>query len=105
MCVERGAIFNLKELLSMFTTSLTLARRRRRAQGKGDAADHAYDGVVNTLLSLMDGVNRLSNILVVGTTNRKDLIDPAFLRPGRHVPPRPPSWQHRVRPAPSLGTT
>eukprot|EP00964_Phaeocystis_antarctica_P031242 scaffold17685_cov63-Phaeocystis_antarctica.AAC.2 len=35
------------------------------------------------LLSLLDGVDALDNILVVGMTNRKDLIDPALLRPGR----------------------
>ena len=42
-----------------------------------------YDGLVNQLLSLLDGVHALDNILVVGMTNRKDLIDPALLRPGR----------------------
>ena len=31
----------------------------------------------------MDGVNQLNNILVIGMTNRKDLIDDALLRPGR----------------------
>ena len=41
------------------------------------------DTVVNQLLSKMDGVNSLNNILVIGMTNRKDLIDPALLRPGR----------------------
>ena len=32
---------------------------------------------------MLDGVDALDNILVVGMTNRKDLIDPALLRPGR----------------------
>jgi vesicle-fusing ATPase len=31
----------------------------------------------------MDGVDSLNNILVIGMTNRKDMIDPAVLRPGR----------------------
>jgi vesicle-fusing ATPase len=31
----------------------------------------------------MDGVNSLNNILVIGMTNRKDMIDEAILRPGR----------------------
>ena len=35
------------------------------------------------MLSKMDGVNSLNNILVIGITNRKDLIDSALLRPGR----------------------
>jgi hypothetical protein len=38
---------------------------------------------VNQLLSLMDGVAPLDNALIVGLTNRKDLLDPALLRPGR----------------------
>uniref|UniRef100_A0A7S1TDX2 Vesicle-fusing ATPase n=1 Tax=Compsopogon caeruleus TaxID=31354 RepID=A0A7S1TDX2_9RHOD len=41
------------------------------------------DTVVNQLLSKIDGVNSLNNILVIGMTNRKDLIDEALLRPGR----------------------
>jgi len=41
------------------------------------------DSVVNQLLSKMDGVEQLNNILVIGMTNRKDLIDDALLRPGR----------------------
>lgn len=39
--------------------------------------------VVNQLLSKMDGVDSLNNILVIGMTNRKDMIDEAMLRPGR----------------------
>ena len=41
------------------------------------------DTVVNQLLSKIDGVNSLNNILVIGMTNRKDMIDDALLRPGR----------------------
>jgi vesicle-fusing ATPase len=41
------------------------------------------DSIVNQLLSKMDGVERINNILVIGMTNRKDLIDEALLRPGR----------------------
>ena len=43
----------------------------------------AYAQVVNQLLSKIDGVNSLNNILVIGMTNRKDMIDEALLRPGR----------------------
>jgi len=35
------------------------------------------------LLSKIDGVEALNNILIIGMTNRKDLIDEALLRPGR----------------------
>ena len=41
------------------------------------------DSVVNQLLSKLDGVEQINNILVIGMTNRKDLIDEALLRPGR----------------------
>ncbi|XP_023322671.1 vesicle-fusing ATPase 1 [Eurytemora carolleeae] len=41
------------------------------------------DTVVNQLLSKIDGVDQLNNILVIGMTNRKDMIDDALLRPGR----------------------
>jgi len=41
------------------------------------------DTVVNQILSKIDGVNSLNNILVIGMTNRKDMIDDALLRPGR----------------------
>lgn len=41
------------------------------------------DSVVNQLLSKIDGVDSLNNILIIGMTNRKDLIDEAILRPGR----------------------
>ena len=41
------------------------------------------DQVVNQLLSKIDGVEALDNILVIGMTNRLDLIDDALLRPGR----------------------
>ena len=53
--------------------------------GKSDssAAAAAYDSVVNQLLTKMDGLRSIHNILVIGMTNRRDLIDAALLRPGR----------------------
>jgi len=41
------------------------------------------DTVVNQLLSKIDGVDQLNNILVIGMTNRPDMIDDALTRPGR----------------------
>lgn len=41
------------------------------------------DSVVNQLLSKLDGVDELNNILLIGMTNRMDMIDEALLRPGR----------------------
>ncbi|ODV85270.1 hypothetical protein CANARDRAFT_28536 [[Candida] arabinofermentans NRRL YB-2248] len=53
-------------------------QRGSRGDGTGVA-----DNVVNQLLAKMDGVDQLNNILVIGMTNRRDLIDSALLRPGR----------------------
>ncbi|MFM6852596.1 MAG: AAA family ATPase, partial [Sphingopyxis sp.] len=39
--------------------------------------------VVNTLLAEMDGVEEMQSVVVIGATNRPNLIDPALLRPGR----------------------
>jgi ATP-dependent 26S proteasome regulatory subunit len=41
------------------------------------------DSVVNQLLAKMDGVQSAPNVLVIGLTNRPELLDPALLRPGR----------------------
>ncbi|MEM0052110.1 MAG: CDC48 family AAA ATPase [Sulfolobales archaeon] len=50
------------------------------------------DRIVNQLLAEMDGITMLKNVVVIGATNRIDIIDPALLRPGRfdrviYVPP------------------
>ncbi|KAH9538921.1 hypothetical protein CY35_15G032600 [Sphagnum magellanicum] len=42
-----------------------------------------HDNIVNQLLTKIDGVEALNNILLIGMTNRKDLLDEALLRPGR----------------------
>ncbi|XP_065888759.1 vesicle-fusing ATPase-like [Dysidea avara] len=42
-----------------------------------------HDTVVNQLLAKLDGVEQLNNVLLIGMTNRRDLIDDALLRPGR----------------------
>uniref|UniRef100_A0A7N2LS73 Vesicle-fusing ATPase n=1 Tax=Quercus lobata TaxID=97700 RepID=A0A7N2LS73_QUELO len=41
------------------------------------------DSIVNQLLTKIDGVESLNNVLLIGMTNRKDLLDEALLRPGR----------------------
>lgn len=51
---------------------------------RGSGSDSASrDSIVNQLLAKLDGVDSLNNILVIGMTNRKDMIDEALLRPGR----------------------
>ncbi|CAK9206364.1 unnamed protein product [Sphagnum troendelagicum] len=42
-----------------------------------------HDSIVNQLLTKIDGVEALNNILLIGMTNKKDLLDEALLRPGR----------------------
>ena len=55
---------------------------RARGSVSGDTTG-VRDSVVNQLLSKMDGVKEANNVLVVGLTNRPELLDPALLRPGR----------------------
>ena len=51
---------------------------------RGQATDGGTtDRVVAALLTELDGVEALRNVVVVGATNRPDLVDPALLRPGR----------------------
>lgn len=54
-----------------------------KQRGSTGNSTGVHDTVVNQLLSKIDGVNALNNILVIGMTNRKDMIDEALLRPGR----------------------
>ncbi|NYZ75145.1 CDC48 family AAA ATPase [Candidatus Micrarchaeota archaeon] len=49
----------------------------------GDDGAHVMERVVNTLLAEMDGLQTLKNIVVIGATNRVDILDPGLLRPGR----------------------
>ncbi|MEW5955419.1 MAG: CDC48 family AAA ATPase [Candidatus Micrarchaeota archaeon] len=49
----------------------------------GDEGTHVMERVVNTLLAEMDGLQTLKNIVVIGATNRVDIVDPGLLRPGR----------------------
>ncbi|KAL0276829.1 UNVERIFIED_CONTAM: hypothetical protein PYX00_004310 [Menopon gallinae] len=54
-----------------------------KARGSVAGAAGVHDTVVNQLLTKIDGVDQLNNILVIGMTNRKDMIDEALMRPGR----------------------
>ncbi|KAG8624024.1 hypothetical protein KVT40_009000 [Elsinoe batatas] len=55
---------------------------KQRGAGAGGGTG-VGDSVVNQLLSKLDGVDQLNNILLIGMTNRKDMIDEALLRSGR----------------------
>lgn len=54
-----------------------------KQRGSSSSGVAVHDTVVNQLLSKIDGVEQLNNVLIIGMTNRKDLIDDALLRPGR----------------------
>lgn len=53
-----------------------------RTRGTGVSSD-MESTIVPQFLAEIDGVERLRNVIVIGATNRQDLIDPAVLRPGR----------------------
>ncbi len=53
-----------------------------RTRGSGVSSD-VENTIVPQLLSELDGVELLENVLVIGASNREDMIDPAILRPGR----------------------
>jgi transitional endoplasmic reticulum ATPase len=53
------------------------------ARGGGMGEPQVTERVVNTILAEMDGLEELNNVVLIGATNRPNLIDPALLRPGR----------------------
>lgn len=54
------------------------------ARGSGASGEpQATERVVNTILAEMDGIEEMQSVVVIGATNRPNLIDPALLRPGR----------------------
>jgi proteasome-associated ATPase len=53
-----------------------------RTRGTGLSSD-VETTIVPQLLAEIDGVERLDNVIVIGASNREDMIDPAILRPGR----------------------
>ena len=74
---ERGDDSNLHIII--FDEIDSICKQR----GSNKDGTGVHDTVVNQLLSKIDGVNSLNNILIIGMTNRKDMIDEALLRPGR----------------------
>ncbi|WOL11103.1 vesicle-fusing ATPase [Canna indica] len=54
-----------------------------KSRGSTRDGTGVHDSIVNQLLTKIDGVESLNNVLLIGMTNRKDLLDEALLRPGR----------------------
>ncbi|KAI3988361.1 hypothetical protein MKX01_012150, partial [Papaver californicum] len=54
-----------------------------KSRGSTRDGTGVHDSIVNQLLTKIDGVEALNNVLLIGMTNRKDLLDEALMRPGR----------------------
>ncbi|MEN2497810.1 MAG: hypothetical protein MHMPM18_002158 [Marteilia pararefringens] len=54
-----------------------------RQRGTSGSSSKVGDNIVNQLLTKIDGLEQIDNVLIIGMTNRFDLIDDALLRPGR----------------------
>lgn len=65
----------------VFFDELDSVASRRSSTGAGDS--HVGDRIVSQLLTEMDGLQDLKGVVVIGATNRPDIIDEALLRPGR----------------------
>ncbi len=57
----------------------SLAPRR----GRGNEGNNSSEKVVNQMLTEMDGLESLNDVVIIGATNRPDIVDPALLRQGR----------------------
>ena len=53
------------------------------SRGSGSSDSHVGERVISQFLTELDGVEELEGVVVLGATNRPDLLDPALLRPGR----------------------
>jgi transitional endoplasmic reticulum ATPase len=61
----------------------SIAPRRGGMTGNATSDSNVTERVVNQLLTEMDGLQELQDIVIIAATNRPDIIDPALLRPGR----------------------
>jgi hypothetical protein len=80
---------NIRQILQNYTDDLKVVFfdefdciARERNSGNNAGAQTA-NNIVNQILSIMDGVDKKNNILIIAATNRLDVIDTALLRPGR----------------------
>ena len=55
----------------------------RKRSASDDSAQVTRASAVNQILAKLDGVEALPNVLLIGMTNRKELLDEALLRPGK----------------------
>ncbi|MDD2431907.1 MAG: AAA family ATPase [Firmicutes bacterium] len=94
--VEMYAGVGAKRIRDLFDKARSLARENKKGAvifideievlcgARGRHASHLeYDQTLNQLLVEMDGISSQEQILIIGATNRIDILDPAILRPGR----------------------
>ncbi|MEX2620008.1 MAG: AAA family ATPase [Egibacteraceae bacterium] len=67
----------------IFIDELDAVGRRRTARSAGSGSGDEQEQALNQILAEMDGFGPRSGVLVVGASNRADVLDPALLRPGR----------------------
>ena len=70
-------------------------------RGALSGGSHVIESVVNQILTLLDGLENLRDVVVLAASNRPDMIDPALLRPGRFdrlllVPPPQPEGREKI---------
>ncbi|KAI8806374.1 P-loop containing nucleoside triphosphate hydrolase protein [Cladochytrium replicatum] len=73
----------------------------KRSIGSGSGGDSVHERILSMLLNEMDGIETAKSVLVIGATNRPDLIDAALMRPGRfdqiiYVPPPDTAARHSI---------
>ncbi|HJJ47340.1 MAG TPA: AAA family ATPase, partial [Methanocorpusculum sp.] len=67
-------------------------------RGSYNGSSHVIESVVSQFLTELDGLEELKNVIIIGATNRPDMIDPALMRPGRleqHIFVPPPDAEGR----------
>ncbi|MGQ0744468.1 MAG: AAA family ATPase [Acidimicrobiales bacterium] len=67
----------------VFIDELDSVGRRRASGGAGAGSRDEQEQALNQILAELDGFSPLQGIIVIGATNRPDVLDPALLRPGR----------------------
>lgn len=77
---KMSMLLNSKDLYVVIFDEMDSLFPKRGTRSGGTGVD---DDMTSQMLTLLDGVESLNNILVIGTTNRKDLIDDALLRENR----------------------
>ena len=84
----------------VFIDELDAAARRRGGSGSGGGGSDEREQTLNQMLVEIDGFDVASGLVVIGATNRPDILDPAILRPGRfdrHVTVDQPDHGGRLR--------